>query len=1101
MNETFIFPTSYAQQRLWFINQLEPENISYNIFETRTFATSLDVEALECSLNEIARRHESLRTTFSAVDGRAVQRICSAEIRPLPVVDLSQLTMPERQAELERLSNKDALTPFDLESGPLWRARLVRLDDMEHVLLLTMHHIISDGLSMNVLWRELEVLYEAYAQGTESPLPELAIQYADYAVWQRDWLQGDELERQMSYWRERLKDMPEMLELPTDRVRPSVLSPAGASQWLSISKSLTDQLRELSRNNGVTLFMTLLAAFKALLYGYTGREDIVIGLPIANRSREELESLIGFFTNTLVLRTDLSGNPTFHELLLRVRDTCLGAYEHQDLPFEKLVEELQPERSLSHNMLVQVMFQLITPISVGQDDDRYGEKSGRESDDEAGPEEEMYVESGTAISDIGVDLLDMSEGISGRVEYSTDLFEHTTIRRIIGHLKTLLKNIVAYPEARLSELSLMTEAEQRQLLIEKNSTHRDYPMSRSIQQLFESQVERTPQAIATDFEGAKLSYHELNIRANQLAHYLRRHGIGPEVPVGILDYQSTEAIVGILGILKAGGVHVALDADYPQQRLSFLLRDSRVRMLLTKKHLVERSPLPEMPVVCLDADQALWSEEPIDNPVNNTEPENLALIIYTSGSTGQPKGVMLTHRGLCNRLQWGQEESQFTTGDRFLQNFSYCFDFSTWEIFSALIAGARLVIARPGGNQDASYLVKLIADEKVTIAGCTPAMLDLLLEEPELKRCDSLKTVFCGGEPLPVELQQRFFGRLDAALQNTYGPTEASIDVTNWICANDPELRTVPIGRPIANTQIYLLDRHLHPTPVGVAGELYIGGASLARGYLGKPDLTAEKFIPDPYNDEPGSRLYQTGDLARYRTDGAIEFLGRRDHQVKLRGFRVETGEIEEVLSQHPSVRAAVVQAREDTARGKHLVAYLVVEHINGSARELPFELRRFLEDRLPKYMIPAAFVLLDNLPRLSNGKVNLSALPAPADQDESATSAFVTPQTEMEQTIAGIWQEVFGLKQVSIQSNFFELGGHSLTLVRVHSKLRGILNQEIPMIDLFRHPTISSLARSLSGEQSESTRPQRIQERADKQRMAASRHREAKDRRAKAHG
>lgn len=1116
MEEIFVFPTSYSQQRLWFIDQLEPNNSAYHIFDAITFNDQLDAAALERSLSEIARRHESLRTTFSSIDGEAMQVVSPPHSCALPFIDLSHLSEGERQTRLQQLSTEAAGRPFDLKKGPLWRAALVRLSPEEHVLMLTMHHIVSDAWSMQLLAGELEILYGAYSRGEASPLEELPVQYADFAIWQREWLQGDELERQLSYWRERLAGVPEVVELPADKARPVVLSPQGASQPLRISKQLTEKLKLLSQREGVTLFMTTLAAFKTLLYRYTGQEDIVIGSPVANRGRQELEPLIGFFTNTLVLRTDMAGDPSFRELLGRVKEVCLGAYAHQELPFEKLVEELHPERSMSHSPLVQVMFQLLNNPAQAEQEQAEQEPEEAEAGDDG-----MAIESGTVISEIGLDLFETNGQLVGRIEYSTDLFEHETIRRMLGHFQMLLEEIAANPGQRLSRLQLLDDAERQRLLIDWNQTARAYAGDKCLHQLFEAQAERDPEAVAVVFEKEQLSYGELNARANRLAHFLRKLGAGPEVAVAVCLERCVEAIVSMLGILKAGGVCVPLDPQYPEQRAAFMLADSRTAVLLTQQHLPGNlldNLLPDNPpfnppfnpphnarVVSLDAEWETIAREPSDNPSNVADPENAAFVIYTSGSTGRSKGVTLNHRGLTNRVLWGQETYELSAVDRVLQYFSHSFDFATWEIFSALVAGARLVLARSGGQQDAAYLVRLIGEQQISVIGCVPSMLDLLLDEAEIERCVSLRKVFCGGEALPVALQRRFLERLDAELQNTYGPTEASIDVTYWVCGREGERLSVPIGRPVANTQIYLLDCYLQPVPSGVPGELHIGGLSLARGYLNRPALTAEKFIPNPFSAEPGARLYKTGDRARYRVDGAIEFLGRLDEQVKVRGFRIEPGEIEAALASHPVVREAVVLARDGTPDGKRLVAYLVVADPDGAPLngELQGELRRFLKERLPEYMIPSAFVPLETMPLMPSGKLDRRALPDPAETQLSWEAMYVAPQSELERTIAGIWQELFGMEQISADNNFFELGGHSLIMVRVHSRLREALHREIALIDLFRYPTISSLAKFLGGEQEEdgSTSAQQITERAGRQRAAASRQRQAMNWRAKTHG
>jgi amino acid adenylation domain-containing protein len=1053
--EVFVFPTSFAQQRLWFFDQLEPGSSAYNISAAFLVAGPLNVAALEQSLNEIVRRHEVLRTNFGVMDGQPVQLITpNLTLTPL-LVDLSKRPEAEREAEVQQIVMKEAQRSFDLVQDPLLRVVLVRLDEQEQILLFTIHHIVSDGWSMGIFFRELSALYRAFCRGEPSPLPELPIQYADFAVWQREWLQGEVLERQLDYWKKQLKGAPELLELPIDHPRPAGQSFRGSNQFLVLSKALTEALKTLSRQEGCTLFMTLLAAFQTLLSRLTGQEDIVVASPIAGRNRAELESLIGFFINTLVLRTDSSGNPSFRELLGRVRQVALGAYAHQDVPFEKLIEELRLERSLSYTPLFQVMFVLQnTP-----------ESELKLSGSTVSP---VTINRETAMFDLSLVLAETEEGLEGGLSYRTDLFDGTTISRMIRQFQVLSEGIVADPDQTIATLPLLTETE-RQFLVEWNDTPRDYPEDKCVHQLVESQVERAPDAVAVVFEDQQLTYGELNRRANQLAHYLKSLGVGREVLVGIYMERSVEMMVALLGILKAGGAYVPLDPLYPHRRLAFMLQDAPLRVLLTKKKFTEsfadigiltRSEMRNPVVVCLDEDWeqiAQWNSE---SPPHETTPDNLAYVVYTSGSTGEPKGVMVSQRGICNRFLWGQEAYQLTDRDRVLHAFSLSFDFATWEIFTSLVAGARLVLAQPGSQQDSAYLVRLIAERGITVAGFVPSMLEAILEEPGIKICDSLKTVFSGGELLPVELRDSFFDRLDAELHNTYGPTEASIDVTYWACKRESEYENdrgiVPIGSPIANTQLYILDSHLEPVPIGVSGELHIAGVALARGYLNRPDLTAEKFIPNPFGDKPGARLYRTGDLARYLPDGNIQFLGRLDHQVKVRGFRIELGEIEVVLGQHPAVQQATVVAREDKPGEKQLVAYL--QH---KPEQFPTvtELRSFLKSKLPDYMIPSAFVILDALPLTPNGKVDGQALPLPDPGRPELEEVFVAPRNPVEQSLAEIWAQLLRVDRVGIHDNFFDLGGHSLLATQVISRMREGFQVEIPLRALFENPTVAGLA------------------------------------------
>ena len=1050
-------PLSFAQQRLWFIDQLEPGNPAYNNLDAFRLTDRLNVAALERTTSEIVKRHEALRTTFPTVDGQPVQIISQTLSVPLRVTDLSHLPAVGREAEAERLVREEAQRPFDLAQGPLLRTTLLRLGEEDHILLLAMHHIVSDGWSGGVLFQEITALYEAFSTGKPAPLPELPVQYADYAVWQRGWLQGEVLEKQLSYWRERLSGAPPVLELPTDHPRPAVQSFRGARQSVMLSKSLTEALRTLSQREGATLFMILLAAFQTLLRRYSNQEEIVVGSPIAGRTRPETEGLIGLFVNTLVLHTDLSGDPSFRELLGRVREVALGAYAHQDVPFEKLVEELQPKRSLSHTPLFQVMFILQNAPRLALNLSGLTLKS-------------LEFDNGTAQFDVTLSVVEVAEGLQAKFEYNTDLFDAATITRMLKHFQVLLEGVVANPDQRLSELPLLTEAERHQLLIEWNDTAVEYPRDICLHELFEAQVTRTPEAVAVVFEEEQLTYRELNRRANQLARYLRKLGVGPEVLVGIMMERSIEMVVGLLGILKAGGAYVPLDPAYPQERLSFMLEDARVPVLLTQARLAESLPQSEAEVVSVDALREVIAQEGVENPAGGATAENLAYVIYTSGSTGRPKGAMNSHRGICNRLLWMQDAYQLTGADRVLQKTPFSFDVSVWEFFWPLLTGARLVVAQPGGHQDSDYLVKLITEQKITTLHFVPSMLQVFLEGWGLETCDSLKQVMCSGEALPFELQERFFARLNAELHNLYGPTEAAVDVTFWACERESNRRTVPIGRPIANTQIYLLDRRLQPVPVGVPGELYIGGVGVARGYLNRPELTAERFIPDPFSAEDGARLYKTGDLARYLPDGNIEYLGRIDHQVKLRGFRIELGEIEAVLQQYAGVRDVVVLLREDGPGDKRLVAYVAVR---GEAAPGPAELRRFLSERLPEYMVPQAFVLLDELPLTPNGKVDRRALPEPDGARPEPGAGYVAPRGAEEEEVARVWAEVLKVERVGADDNFFELGGHSLLVMQVVSRLRRSLGVELPLRSLFEAPTVVGLAEAIKKLKDSGAEPQ----------------------------
>ncbi|WP_066383175.1 non-ribosomal peptide synthetase [Anabaena sp. CA = ATCC 33047] len=1041
-------PLSFAQQRLWFFNQLEPNSGAYRIPVAFRLTGKLNVPALSESIQEIIRRHEILRTTFTVVNGEVVQVISQGESFSLPVLDLHKIEVNKQEQEMQNLALLEAQKPFDLVKDLPIRASLLKLSDTDHVVLLTMHHIVSDGWSRGIFIKELTALYTAFSQGQPSPLPELQIQYIDFAIWQRKWLQGEVLHTQLNYWKQQLGGNLPVLELPTDNHRPAIKSHRGATQPFQLSKSLTEKLKDLSKQEGVTLFMTLLATLKVLLHRYTQQEDILVGTPIANRNRSEIEGLIGFFVNTLVLRTNLGNNPTFKELLQQVREVTLGAYAHQDLPFEKLVEEIQPGRNLSQNPLFNVMFVLqnntTEPIEL--------------------PEltiEELNLEHNTTKFDFTLSLSETETGLQGDLEYNTDIFNPDRINRMLGHFQVLLEGIVANPQQHLSELPLLTANEQNQLLLEWNNTKINYPQNQCIHQLLEAQVEKTPDAVAVVFENDKLTYRELNKKANQLANYLQKIGVVADTLVGICVERSLEMVIGLLGILKAGGAYVPLDPTYPQERLAFMLEDSQTPILLSQQHLIDNLPPYKAQVICLDSDWDKIADQNSENLTCNLNSHNLAYVIYTSGSTGKPKGAMNTHQGICNRLLWMQDQYQLNTSDRVLQKTPFSFDVSVWEFFWTLITGACLVIAKPEGHRDSNYLVKLIKDQQITTVHFVPSMLQVFLNEQGIEECQHLKRVICSGEALSFELQSKFFTRYkNVELHNLYGPTEAAIDVTFWHCQKDYPRKIVPIGRPIANTQIYILNQQLQPVPVGVPGELHIGGVGLARAYLNRPQLTNEKFIANPFSNNPEAKLYKTGDLARYLPTGEIEYLGRIDDQVKIRGFRIELGEIAAVIEQFTDIKQAVVIVFEDESKQQRIVAYIVTNP--DSSKPQFSQLRKFLQQKLPDYMIPSAFVVLDSLPLTPNGKLDRRALPAP-EINFNPKKEKVLPRNQIEEKLAEIWVEILNLKQISIEDNFFELGGHSLLATQIISQIRQIWQIEIPLSRLFEMPTIATLAEEIS--------------------------------------
>jgi amino acid adenylation domain-containing protein len=1034
-----VFPLSYAQQRLWFIQQLDPHSAAYNIPAAVRLHGRLDIAALEQTLSEIVRRHETLRTTFAFVEGSPVQQVATDGNVMLWQKDLSGREDSEREAS--KLVREEAQRPFDLSEGPLFRATLARMKEDEHILLVTLHHIVADGWSIGLLVKEVASLYDALKHGKESGLEKLSIQYADYAVWQREWLRGEALERQLAYWRRQLAGASPALDLPTDYSRPPVKTFKGATCSITLTARLTEDLKALCKREGVTLFMLLLAAFQALLARYTGENDIVVGTPVAGRDRAETENLIGLFINMLVLRTDLSGNPTFRELLKRVREVALGAYMHQDLPMEKLVDELNPERSLGHAPLFDIGFDFL-PLSLEQERLELPglTLSAVESDTD------------TAKFDLVQKFVETNQGLVAALNYSTDLFAETTIKRMLAHLEMLLEAITLDAERPLAELPLLTDAERRQLLSEWNDTATAFADDKCIHELFEEQVERTPESVAVVCAGEALTYGELNARANQLAHYLRGLGIGAEVPVGVCVERSTEMIVGVLGILKAGGSYVPLDANYPLERLSFMLEDTNMPVLLTQERLLDRLPAHWGHVLCLDADWNEIAAASEANPEKLTTSENLAYVIYTSGSTGVPKGVELAHRGLVNMAQAQTRAFSLRAENRILQFASLSFDASIFELVMSFATGATLYLESRETLLPGASLLRFLREKGITNITLPPSALALL----PVEELPDLHTVVVAGEACGAELVARWAtnGR---RFFNAYGPSEATVWATFAECKD--AARRPPIGRPVDNVEAYILDAALQPVPVGVAGELYIGGAGLARCYSKRPELTAASFIPHPFSSAPGRRLFRTGDRARYLAHGEIEFLGRFDQQVKVRGFRIELGEIETALAMHATVLDSVVVAREDAPGERRLVAYVV-------PREQPAppvdELRDFLSERLPEYMLPSAFVFLESLPLTPNGKVDRRALPAPDSTRPGMTQSFIAPRTPSEKWLTERWCGVLGLERIGVDDNFFELGGDSIKAAILINRLQEEIGKVVHVVAIFDAPTISSLARYL---------------------------------------
>jgi amino acid adenylation domain-containing protein/non-ribosomal peptide synthase protein (TIGR01720 family) len=1037
------FPLSFAQQRLWFLDKLQPGSSVYNLPAALHLQGTLNIDALEKSINEIIKRHEILRTSFTEIQGEMVQSVYPVLNLNIPVIDFQELPQTQRDIEVRKQIQQEASQPFNLTQIPLLRAKLLKLSTDEYILLFTLHHIISDYWSMRVLIQELAAIYQSFYQGQNLPLPELNIQYVDYAVWQKKWLESEARSEQLNYWKKQLGNHPKILQLPTDYPRPAVQTFRGESQSFSLSSQLSESLKALARQEDVTLFMLLLAAFKTLLYRYTQQEDILVGSTVANRNRPEIENLIGLFVNNLVFRTNLSGNPSFRDFIKQVREVTLGAYAHQDLPFEYLVEELQPERNLSHNPLFQVMFILHnTPTKTV--------KLPNLTFNYINPENK------TARFDLSLDMYEHPSGLTGVFEYNTDLFKAETISNIITHFQNLLEQIVTHSHQKISELSFLAETEKHQLLLEWNQTQTTFKKLACIHQLFETQAEQTPDVIAIVDSHQQLSYQQLNKTANQLAHHLQKQGVQPEQTIGICLERSCEMVIALLAVLKVGAAYIPLDPAYPQDRLSFIIDNAQISLIITQKSL-NHLQLPCKNILNLDEDWSIIAQEKTDNFYHNVTLENLAYIIYTSGSTGQPKGVQISHHALTNFLFAINKNLDLTPSDVLLSVTSLSFDIAALELYLPLIVGARVVIASQKTTTDSQQLQHQINQLNITIMQATPATWQMLTLGGWTGK-HNLK-ILSGGEALDPKLAQQLYQN-SQQLFNVYGPTETTIWSSVYQVKKSEKLEkksTVLIGRPLANTEFYILDKNLQPVPIGVAGELYIGGVGVARGYLNRADLTAERFLPNPFKNT-SERLYKTGDLARYLNDGNVEYLGRLDSQVKLRGFRIELGEIEAILKQHPQVQQAVVLASL-TTENQRLVAYLVPQ---SKSDIILSNIRQFLAEKLPGYMIPSAFMVLDAFPLTPNGKIDRRALPSVTEQVTNLSDTHETPRTPTEEILAGIWENILNLKQIGRKDNFFELGGHSLLATRVISQIRELFNIDLPLRRLFETPTIAGLAEAI---------------------------------------
>ena len=1036
-------PLSSNQEQIWLHAQMVSDIPLYNEAITIYRRGPLDPLVLRRCLLEIVRRHEIWRTTFHVVADEPVQ-IAHAVPQdfPLQVIDLRALPEREREREAVRLASEDVQHRFNLSTGPLLRALLITLDDREHRLYMTFHHLVFDAVTAyQVFVPELETLYEAFTSGKSSPLAEPRIQYADFACWQREKASSQIWAGDLTYWREKLGEELPTCSWPNDRSRPLIETHKGAVKRFAFPEELSRKIRMFSREAGVSVYMMLFAGLAAVLHRYTNEDELVLGSLTSGRTRTDVERMAGYFVNPLAIRLDVSGSPSFHELLKRTRMAMLEGMAHERVPFLQVVKEVQPKHDPSRNPLFQII--------LSQQPAMHHVAPGWEVVSEE-------ISNGGSKLDLLIVIDDRGGAISGPMTYNPDLFNAETIQRLVGHWNTLLEGAIANPERALSDLSILTADEQTRIVIDWNRTESQYLKgNRRLHRLIEEQAERTPQDTALIFQGHHLAYRELNERANQLAWYLRKLGVGPDVLVGVLAERSLEMVVALLGILKAGGAYVPIDPDYPADRVAFMLKDAGSPVLLTQARFAVRLPQHKGITICLDSDWQQISDEETSNPPSTTTPGNLAYMIYTSGSMGKPKGAMNTHRGICNRLLWMQDQYGLTGADTILQKTPFSFDVSVWEFFWPLLVGARLVLARPGGHREPAYLVDLIREQQVTVLHFVPSMLGVFLDQPGVEHCLSLRHVICSGEALPFHLQEQFFKLLPAQLHNLYGPTEAAVDVTYWTCQRDSERKVVPIGRPVANTQIYVLDGNMQPVPIGVPGELYIGGVQVGRGYHNRPELTAERFLPDPFSGEPEARIYKTGDLCRWLEDGAIEYLGRMDFQVKIRGQRIELGEIEALLSTHEAVKQCVVVARESEG-GSALVAYF--EPRAESTVEIA-ALREHLKRKLPDYMVPARFVRLDAIPLTPNGKVNRNALPALGNGQPEIKGQYTAPRDPIEQMLLNLWAKVLRMKSVGVSDNFFELGGHSLLALRLLGETERVYGKRLPLATFLQAPTIRQLS------------------------------------------
>jgi amino acid adenylation domain-containing protein len=1065
-SDASVFPCSFAQQRLWFLDRMAPGSPFYNVSIPVPVLAAVNHGLLQRALNTLVQRHETLRTTFSVVDGEPCQIVHAILAFGVESVDLRHLATEAREQRTIEIVSREAERTFDLERGPLIRCTLVRRGTLDHILILTLHHIVCDGWSLGILGRELTTLYQAFSQGRPDPLPELPIQYVDYAVWQRERVTGAVLDEQLAFWKNKLSGL-QTLDLPTDRPRPPILSFAGALHAVRLPPALTVRVRAAAQQFGVTPYMLMLSAFAALLHRYSGQTDIAIGAPLAGRPEPETELLVGFFVNSVLLRIDVAGSPNFAELVARVRETALDAFTHQDLPFEKLVEEIRPPRDPSRNPMFQVSFQLVNLPGL----------QARAGSPATPPIEALHR---TAIFDLAFTLIDAPAAFSGVIEYSTDLFDASTIEALDRHFQCLLDGALAAPATPVARLSLSDASEQKLLLAAAGGPNLDVPPA-LVFEAIERQAQRAPDAVAIESDdGGQLSYRDLRTRWRCIAGRLAELDVGPETRVGVCMDRCPDAVAALLAVWATGGVYVPLDPGYPHERLRFMMHDAKIEVVLTHaKHVRPDGALEGCTArpVLLDPEEAALLAAPRHWEPRAIHPDNLAYVIYTSGSTGRPKAVGISHRATANHMYWMLDAFPVSEDDRVLQRTAASFDASVWEFIIPLMSGARLVLLAPDADRSAHAIVRTIIRARVTVLQVVPALLRLLVEEAEISACTSLRRVFCGGERLSEDVCTRILGALAVELVNLYGPTEATIDATAFICDNQPAPLGVPIGRTIANTCAYVLDPLFQLTPAGLEGELYLGGPNLARGYLDRPGMTAERFVPDPFATSPGARLYRTGDRVRLRPDRNIVFVGRSDRQLKIRGYRIEPGEIETVIRHIAGVKDCAVIADQ---AGISLAAFLVPTAAMDTAQQqlcrrtdadpragtdqgLVAQVRLQLGSQLPEYMVPSRFVLVDALPLSANGKLDVAALQPQLSQRPAIEGSYVPPRTPVEEALVLIWAQTLGLERVGIRDGFFsELGGHSLLATQVIARVRDALRVEAPLKLIFVAQTIEGFAATL---------------------------------------